>query len=270
MGTELSWALSAAVLIFFGCDRKASNADTKSASPVATPSGGAPAPSPSPSGASRRSDPASGCSTLRRNTCLGRADCTLVKGPGKSGGPNSYICRPSAGRCETGLKQSSTHFATQCRSRGCTYTDAACYCACRGYGRTTVEDGSESERCLCECAYGEPARCTDPKAAATACAKLPRATCLESAACTLGQPGKRGTYECRPATGACETGLTQANPKFEQRCAARSACKFQDAQCYCHCRGSGSAAVPDGKEAEDCDCDCSGGPPPRCVARSMN
>ncbi len=97
------------------------------------------------------------CETLTRAACLRSVVCTL-DAPG-GGHSNQYRCRPAAGNCEIGLTQ--TDDARQrCADRvGCEWSSGSCYCACRGSGRTAVEDGEEAEACDCECGGGPPSGC---------------------------------------------------------------------------------------------------------------
>ncbi len=113
------------------------------------------------------------CSGLSRTACMKSAECTLeVAAPGERTG--DYVCRRAQDRCEEGIVQfdlpgGGASIGTQaladeailaCTSReGCVYTASECYCACKGYGRTSVEDGAEAQGCLCYCASGPPPSC---------------------------------------------------------------------------------------------------------------
>ncbi len=100
------------------------------------------------------------------------------------------------------------------------------------------------------------------------CETLSRAACMRSVVCTLAAPAGRASsrYVCRPAAGNCEIGLRQI-AEDQDRCAARTGCRWREAACYCGCRGAGETAVPDGPELPACDCGCAGGPPPGCAPR---
>jgi len=100
------------------------------------------------------------------------------------------------------------------------------------------------------------------------CDTLDRATCMRSVVCTLAAPsgGSSERYVCRPATGNCEFGLGQL-AEHEDRCVARTGCRWRDAPCYCACRGAGQTSVEDEPETPVCECGCRGGPPPGCMPR---
>ena len=108
------------------------------------------------------------CAKQSRTECMRSARCALeLATPG-----HVYRCRPAVEPCEPGLKQAdffgsgeegvarSRQVQAACRTRpGCVFDPGVCYCHCRGYGRTSVEDGPEAEPCNCGCAGGPPPRC---------------------------------------------------------------------------------------------------------------
>ncbi len=97
------------------------------------------------------------CEALSRARCLASLVCTLEAPAGQD--HDRYRCREARGNCEVGLTQTAAD-RSRCEDRdGCTWGEAACYCACRGAGRTAVPDGPEAEDCDCECAGGPPAGC---------------------------------------------------------------------------------------------------------------
>ncbi len=102
--------------------------------------------------------------------------------------------------------------------------------------------------------------------ALTGCAALTRADCLTSMDCTLRLIAP-DHYECRAASGPCETGILQEDKKA---CEARTACRFVPGNCYCECPGPGvTMRVPDVvADGFNCGCACGGGPPSRCIERT--
>lgn len=168
------------LLLTLGC---ASEPPAPEGTTVASLDGPSPAPIASPDAPPANSDaptaPTSStpnaCSALSRTACLRSTDCTLeVESPRHRTG--EYVCRPAAGRCEVNLAQyelpgGGAPFASPtaaaegerlCQERpGCEFVASECYCACRGYGRTTVEDGEEATPCSCVCAGGPPVRCVE-------------------------------------------------------------------------------------------------------------
>jgi hypothetical protein len=97
------------------------------------------------------------------------------------------------------------------------------------------------------------------------CAKLTRAECLDSDACTLhlASPNR---YQCRADANACEIGIKQQDQKA---CTAKAGCTFTVANCYCECPGSGNAEVPDVvPQGYGCGCACGGGAPALCTPGS--
>jgi hypothetical protein len=135
----------AAVLLFLalGCD------------PIEVGSPSTPTPDPAPMA---QADPGDApCTSLSREACLRSVVCTL-DAPSDQGS-NRYTCREARGNCEIGLTQTRAD-RDRCDDRdGCAWADGRCYCACRGSGRTEVEDGPEAEPCDCECGGGPPAGC---------------------------------------------------------------------------------------------------------------
>ncbi|MCB9597297.1 MAG: hypothetical protein H6719_31520 [Sandaracinaceae bacterium] len=121
--------------------------------------GPAPRPSEAPEPPAEVLDPGDApCETLSREACLHSVVCTLAAPAGRAS--SRYVCRPAAGNCEVGLRQLRED-QDRCDARtGCSWRDASCYCACRGSGRTAVEDGPEAEPCDCDCAGGPPPGCT--------------------------------------------------------------------------------------------------------------
>ena len=97
------------------------------------------------------------CETLSRGACMQSLVCTLVS---PSARPSTrYQCRPADGNCEVGLTQTEAD-VDRCNERtGCMWNVGACYCGCRGLGRTAVEDGAEARPCRCECGGGPPPGC---------------------------------------------------------------------------------------------------------------
>jgi hypothetical protein len=90
---------------------------------------------------------------MTRALCLNSTHCTLEL----TDEAEVYVCRDAVGLCEEGLLQSDID---ACRAiEGCMPDDGECYCGCRGYGRTSFEDGDEAEDCLCACGGGEPPSC---------------------------------------------------------------------------------------------------------------
>ena len=95
-----------------------------------------------------------------RGACLLSLECELDHLGGER-----YACRPERGACEQGYSQQAAYetspAAALCEQRaGCTFVPMeACYCACRGYGATSVPDGAEAPECDCECAGGAPGGC---------------------------------------------------------------------------------------------------------------
>ena len=81
------------------------------------------------------------------------------------------------------------------------------------------------------------------------CSTLSISNCLKSKECTLELDVANTQYQCRAATGQCESGFAQAEDSKEI-CEARSGCKFIPATCFCH---------------PDVECVCGGGPPAMCV-----
>jgi hypothetical protein len=130
-----------------------------------------------PKGTETAPPPTEDCAKLTRTDCMRSAACTLEKTasahvPNRDG---NYVCRPSEGACEEGISQfdlpggGTDHLTTTekagaaervCTDRpGCAFSTGDCYCACKGYGRTSVEDGEEAPGCLCYCAGGAPPTC---------------------------------------------------------------------------------------------------------------
>ena len=97
-----------------------------------------------------------------------------------------------------------------------------------------------------------------------ACASLTRVECLGSRGCTLelADDDSEFEYQCRPSTGACEIGWSQASG--QTTCDNRMGCTYEMAACYCHCQGYGSILAGD-DDSEGCDCYCAGGQPAQCV-----
>lgn len=94
---------------------------------------------------------AASCGSLDRKTCLASETCTLVHVDGMQ-----YECRAESGACEVGHEQDDQ---AGCERRaGCRFEPSSCYCPCKGYGRTTLEDAT-GEACKCECGGGKPAMC---------------------------------------------------------------------------------------------------------------
>jgi hypothetical protein len=114
------------VVVLFGCSEPASRTPTTPAAPVS-------------------------CDTLDRAQCLESKQCTLVQIKG-----SDYECRPEQGKCEVGHAQDDEKSCTA-RS-GCRFDVAMCFCACKGYGRTKIEDRS-GEDCKCGCGGGKPSMC---------------------------------------------------------------------------------------------------------------
>lgn len=98
----------------------------------------------------------------------------------------------------------------------------------------------------------------------TACASLTRVQCLSSRGCTLelAPDDSEFEYQCRPSTGPCEVGWSQASG--QTTCDNRMGCTYEGAGCYCHCQGYGSILAGDA-DSEGCDCYCAGGQPAQCV-----
>lgn len=97
------------------------------------------------------------CESLTRDQCLRSVVCTLDAPSERRS--NRYVCREARGNCEVGLTQTPVD-RDRCDDRdGCAWADGHCYCACRGSGRTLVEDGPEADPCDCECAGGPPPGC---------------------------------------------------------------------------------------------------------------
>lgn len=91
------------------------------------------------------------CGSLDRNTCLASDTCSLVHVA-----EMQYECRAESGTCEVGHKQDDQ---AGCEKRaGCRFDPGSCYCPCKGYGKTTVEDRA-GESCKCECGGGPPPTC---------------------------------------------------------------------------------------------------------------
>lgn len=96
------------------------------------------------------------CGSLDRTTCLASATCTLVHVDGRQ-----YACRAEAGPCEVGHTQDDQ---AGCEKRArCRFEPSSCYCPCKGYGKTTVED-TTGESCKCECGGGKPPSCVSSEA----------------------------------------------------------------------------------------------------------
>lgn len=91
------------------------------------------------------------CDALDRHECLESTACTL-----ELAAPNAYRCRPEAGPCETGLVQSDEKACTA--RAACKFVPATCYCHCRGYGKTKVED-THGPACKCDCGGDAPPAC---------------------------------------------------------------------------------------------------------------
>lgn len=94
------------------------------------------------------------CKPLDRAACMKSASCTLVHAAG-----DSYACRPESGDCERGHVQDDAAACT--RRAGCEYKPASCYCPCKGYGKTTVDDGPDTPSCKCDCAGNLPPACVE-------------------------------------------------------------------------------------------------------------
>jgi hypothetical protein len=95
------------------------------------------------------------CDSYDRNTCLESKHCTLHQVEGRQ-----YECRAEVGACELGLVQTDE---AACNARkGCKFEPATCFCACRGYGRTKIEDKS-GPNCKCVCGGGKPSMCVEAK-----------------------------------------------------------------------------------------------------------
>ena len=101
------------------------------------------------------------CSEMTRTHCLQQAHCTLeltysTTEQGERIANNGvYRCRDAAGKCElrNGL---------MCQEvEGCTMVVGECYCGCKGYGRTSVPDGDETEDCNCACGGEDPPGCVE-------------------------------------------------------------------------------------------------------------
>lgn len=154
VGTATVFALLAAA-----CAASAPTAQPSNPAPE-TPNSAASAPAPV------ASPPANGvCSQMNRHDCLHSPGCVLEVADAKTF-PGIYRCRPAVSACEKDLAQASFYDSPTAseactRRAGCRYEKAGCYCQCRGYGQTTVEDGPETDQCLCACARGEPPRCVD-------------------------------------------------------------------------------------------------------------
>jgi hypothetical protein len=193
------------------------------------------------------------CQQLSRGLCIDSPNCTLESTP-ETG---VYRCRPANGACEQSIAQNDLE---ACRAiDGCRPLDGNCYCACRGAGRTAVEDGEEAGECVCACGDGDPPSCQ--AVAPLTCEELSRGLCMDSSDCTLENIPETGVYRCRPAMGACEQGIAQDDV---DACRAMDGCRPLDGNCYCPCRGAGRTAVEDGSEADDCNCACGDGDPPTC------
>ncbi len=127
-----------------------------------------PAPTPAESAAQPPSPRATGvCAEMNRHDCMHSPDCVLEAVPDGSH-PGKYRCRAATSACEKDLAQIAFYESTPpeglCTSRpGCRYEKPGCYCMCRGYGQTSVADGSESPECNCVCAGGNPPLCVDAK-----------------------------------------------------------------------------------------------------------
>lgn len=117
------------------------------------------------------------CAKLTRTDCMKSLACTLEKAPSGEV-PNrdgKYVCRPARGACEEGFSQfdlpgggtqdlttpeDAEEAERDCTERpGCVVSRGDCYCTCRGFGTTTVEDGEEARDCDCYCGGGEPPTC---------------------------------------------------------------------------------------------------------------
>lgn len=91
------------------------------------------------------------CSMLDRQSCLDYTLCTLVHVSGMQ-----YECRVSRGECELGVLEAEQSY---CEKRpNCRWVPGTCYCPCKGYGRTNVEDRF-AQPCKCECGGGKPPAC---------------------------------------------------------------------------------------------------------------
>ena len=97
------------------------------------------------------------CATLTRARCMRSLVCTLAAPPGRNS--DRYVCRRAAGNCEFGLRQVPEDEDRCSQRTGCTWRDAPCFCACRGVGRSAVEDGADMPVCQCECSGGPPPGC---------------------------------------------------------------------------------------------------------------
>src|SRR5580765_3833900 len=95
------------------------------------------------------------CSKLTRTACMASTNCKLSR---KS--EARYVFSKASTNCDSGIAQSSIDFKTKCTARkGCEFKPGNCYCECRNYGSTPVQDGDEAPNCNCYCAGGDPPQC---------------------------------------------------------------------------------------------------------------
>lgn len=120
--------------------------------------GGAPPRDPPVPSAEVHDDPGdTPCAELSREACRRSLVCTLAAPAGRAA--DRYICRPASGNCEVGLRQIDEDVDRCAQRTACGWREGACYCACRGAGRTAVPDGDELAACDCECSGGAPPGC---------------------------------------------------------------------------------------------------------------
>ena len=95
------------------------------------------------------------CESMTRTACTASPHCILDKTEDMERGV--YECRVPKNECEREFARNG-----KCsNSKGCKLLESDCYCKCRGYGRTKVEDGWEAEDCSCACSGGPPRRCVE-------------------------------------------------------------------------------------------------------------
>ncbi len=124
-------------------------------------------------------DTSRACNTFSRGECFRATHCTLVLDKSASTNVN-YLCRDAQGPCEKNMAQSDR---ATCESRpGCTLDNGGCYCHCKGYGRTAVEDKDDLPACSCVCAGGPPPRCRSRAEMAAASAHAAKAAATATAA----------------------------------------------------------------------------------------
>jgi len=92
------------------------------------------------------------CNRLDRLQCVESTECRLVA----TDEPGRYRCRPAVGPCEVGFRQYDEQACA--RSGSCRLATGHCFCPCRGYGRTLVED-AHGKDCSCFCSGGPPTIC---------------------------------------------------------------------------------------------------------------